>query len=120
MAYVNLLMICLFVTAPPVAWRYDYVRRNVKVGGGGFAPGIVFSSAERGLAYLRTGMGGAYRWDAAARSWRLLEDSIAQSSYFGIESIAAGPVDANVVYLAAGMYRRDGAAILRSPDRSKS
>ena len=49
-----------------------------------------------------------------------LEDSIAESSYFGIESIAADPGDANVVYLAAGMYRREGAAILRSPDRGKS
>jgi len=37
MAYVNLLMMCLFVTAPRVASRSDYVWRNVKVGGGGFA-----------------------------------------------------------------------------------
>ena len=118
--YVNLLMICLFVMAPPFASATDYVWRNVEVGGGGFAPGIVFSRAERGLAYLRTDMGGAYRWDSAARSWTPLEDSIAESSYFGIEGIAADPVDANVVYLAAGMYRHDGAAILRSPDRGKS
>jgi hypothetical protein len=86
MAYVNLLMTSLFVTAPPVASAADYVWRNVKVGGGGFAPGIVFSRAERGLAYLRTDMGGAYRWDAAARSWKPLEDSIAESNYFGVEA----------------------------------
>ena len=35
--YVNLLMICLFVTAPPFASATDYVWRNVNVGGGGFA-----------------------------------------------------------------------------------
>jgi xyloglucan-specific exo-beta-1,4-glucanase len=124
MRVVNHLFVCVIAAslageAPLVSAAGDYVWRNVKVGGGGFAPSIVFSRVERGLAYLRTDMGGAYRWDASARSWRPLEGSIAQSSYFGIESIAADPVDANVVYLAAGMYRRDGAAILRSRDRGK-
>ena len=97
-----------------------YVWRNVAVGGGGFAPDIVFSRAERGLAYLRTDMGGVYRWSAKRREWIPLEDAIAQSSYFGIESIAADPVDPNVVYVAAGMYAREPAAILRSEDRGNT
>ncbi|RYF21323.1 MAG: hypothetical protein EOO77_06275, partial [Oxalobacteraceae bacterium] len=37
--------------------RAPYAWRNVRVGGGGFAPGIIFSTVERGLAYLRTDMG---------------------------------------------------------------
>lgn len=98
----------------------DYVWRNVTVGGGGFAPDIVFSRAARGLAYLRTDMGGVYRWSARSRSWVPLEDGIAQSSYFGVESIAADPVDPNVVYVAAGMYAREPAAILRSEDRGNT
>ena len=73
--------------------------------------------AEKGLAYLRTDVGGAYRWDASEQRWIPLEDSIWQDSYFGIESIAPDPQDANVVYLAAGMYYRDPAAIMRSADR---
>lgn len=97
-----------------------YLWRSVAVGGGGFAPDIVFSRAERGLAYLRTDMGGVYRWSAKRRSWIPLEDGIAQSSYFGIESIAADPVNPNVVYVAAGMYARQPAAILRSEDRGNS
>jgi xyloglucan-specific exo-beta-1,4-glucanase len=97
-----------------------YVWRNVTVGGGGFAPDVVFSRARRGLAYLRTDMGGVYRWSARERRWIPLEDGIAQSSYFGIESIAADPVNPNVVYVAAGMYRRDPAAILRSGNRGKT
>jgi xyloglucan-specific exo-beta-1,4-glucanase len=102
------------VRAPTYLWR------NVTVGGGGFAPDIIFSRAERGLAYLRTDMGGVYRWSASQHSWIPLEDDIAQSSYFGIESIAADPVDPNVVYLAAGMYAREPAAILRSEDRGNT
>jgi len=97
-----------------------YIWRNVKIGGGGFAPNLVFSRVERGLAYLRTDMGGAYRWDAATRRWIPLQDALPESGYFGIESVAPDPVDANTVYLAAGMYRRDAAAILRSRDRGDS
>ena len=59
-------------SAPKYTWR------SVTVGGGGFAPDIVFSRAERGLAYLRTDMGGVYRWSARQRSWIPLEDGIAQ------------------------------------------
>jgi len=99
------------VPATPYLWR------NVVVGGGGFAPGIVFSPAERGLAYLRTDMGGAYRWDARSGRWVALEDGLSEGSYQGVESVAPDPVDPDVVYLAAGMGARAPAAILRSADR---
>jgi hypothetical protein len=97
-----------------------YVWRNVKVGAGGFAPNIIFSRAERGLAYLRTDMGGAYRWDAGAGTWIPLQDGNDVSSYMGIESIAADPKDPNIVYLAAGMGHWGDAAIWRSSDRGRT
>jgi hypothetical protein len=101
--------------APPQA---SYRWRDVVIGGGGFTPGIVFSRAERDLVYLRTDIGGAYRWDATRQRWLPLQDSMSESQYFGIESLAADPVDANIVYMAAGMYGREAAhAILRSRDR---
>lgn len=102
--------------APAIAYRWT----NVKVGAGGYAPNIVFSLAERGLAYLRTDMGGAYRWDAKARRWLPLQDDNPVSSYMGIESIAPDPHDPEVVYLAAGMNAGQPAAILRSADRGKT
>lgn len=104
----------LAASEPAVA---AYSWRNVTVGGGGFAPGIVFSTAERGLAYLRSDMGGAYRWDTHDRRWIPLQDGNAVSSYMGVESIVADPVDANRVYLATGMSWRGKAAIWRSADR---
>lgn len=103
--------------APSAAEQSPYVWQNVTVGGGGFTPDIVFSRAEKGLAYLRTDMGGAYRWDSRAQLWVPLQDSTPVSSYMGIESLAADPSDPNVVYLAAGMYSREPSAILRSTDR---
>ena len=98
----------------PVA---PYQWQNVTLGGGGFAPGIVFSTAERGLAYLRTDMGGAYRWNAAAQRWLPLQDDEQEPSYMGVESIAPDPVDAEVVYMATGMGARMPAAVFRSADR---
>lgn len=97
----------------PVPYRWT----NVTVGAGGYAPGIVFSPAEHGLAYLRTDMGGAYRWDSTAARWVPLQDGNVVSSFMGIESIAPDPQDPAVVYLAAGMAARMPAAILRSADR---
>ena len=94
-----------------------YHWTNVTVGAGGYAPGIVFSPAERGLAYLRSDMGGAYRWDSAAARWVPLQDGNVVSSYMGIESIAPDPRDPAVVTMAAGMGANAPAAILRSTDR---
>lgn len=95
----------------------QYQWQNVTVGAGGFAPNIIFSRVEKNLAYLRTDMGGAYRWDQKLERWVPLQDGMTESSYFGIESLAPDPRDANVVYIAAGMYRNEQAAILRSHDR---
>jgi hypothetical protein len=97
-----------------------YEWKNVKVVCGGYIPGIVFSRAEKGLAFCRTDIGGCYCWDDAAKKWIPMHDSIGESSHFGGESIAPDPVEPNIVYIAAGMYSRDPAAILRSRDRGKS
>lgn len=104
----------------PSPQSIPYRWTNVRVGAGGYAPNIVFSQAERGLAYLRTDMGGAYRWDAAAGRWLPLQDGNAVSSYMGIESIAPDPKDPDVVYVAAGMNAGQPAAILRSADRGRT
>jgi hypothetical protein len=97
----------------------SYVWRNTTVGGGGFAPNIVFSPVEPNLAYLRTDMGGAYRWDAGEQRWIPLQDSTPVGSYMGVESVAPDPVDPDTVYLAAGMGRWGEAAIWRSRDRGR-
>ena len=73
--------------------QHPYIWRNVKVGAGGFIPGIVFSRVEKGLVYLRSDMGGCYRWDDSPKIWIPLQDSMAESSYFGGESIAPDPID---------------------------
>ncbi len=104
-----------------------YTWRNVPIVGGGFVDGLVFSPAQRGLAYARTDIGGAYRWDAAARRWAPLMDFTGFNDWneLGVESIAADPADAGKVWVAAGEYTYPWALppdgeILRSDDQGRS
>lgn len=108
------------VTAAQQTRSEPYTWQNVKVVAGGFIPGVVFSRVEKGLAYCRTDIGGCYRWDAAQQRWLALTDNFGESNYFGGESIAPDPIDANTVYIAAGMYSSEPAAMLRSRDRGKT
>jgi hypothetical protein len=97
----------------PYAWK------NVKISGGGFVSGIVFSLAQPDLVFVRTDVGGAYRFHATSRRWIPLTDWIGRNdaNLMGIESIAADPSDARRVYLAAGTYVTGGnGVILRSND----
>jgi xyloglucan-specific exo-beta-1,4-glucanase len=114
------LFLVLLWPVTAMAQDADYVWRNVKVGGGGFVPGVVFSPVEPGLAWARSDMGGAYRFDAERDRWVPLQDDEAESSFYGVESIAPDPVDPDVVYAAVGMHRGGRAAILRSADRGET
>ncbi len=119
----GLLVLAILAAAPAAAAdvpSIPYQWKNVVIGGGGFSPNIIFSPAEKDLAYLRTDVGGIYRWEKSQQRWIPLEDHIWNDSYYGIESIAPDPKDANTVYVAAGMYAFAPAAILRSNDRGKT
>ena len=94
-----------------------YAWNNVTVGGGGFSPNIIFSPVEPGLAYLRTDIGRVYRYEQSQQRWIALQDGMAEGNYFGVESVAPDPRNAQVVYAAVGMYGSGPAAILRSDDR---
>ncbi len=100
--------------------RSPYSWRNARILGGGFVTGIVFSPVARNVIYARTDVGGAYRWSASSASWVPITDWIGatQTNLVGIESVAADPVDPDVVYLAAGEYITSGnGKILRSADQ---
>ncbi|MEU1786543.1 xyloglucanase [Streptomyces sparsogenes] len=97
--------------------------KNVRVDGGGFVPGIVFNRKEKNLAYARTDIGGAYRWDQSAKQWVPLLDWVDWDrwGWTGVASLASDPVEPNKVYAAVGTYTNSwdptNGAILRSSDR---
>lgn len=98
----------------------QYTWKSVAINGGGFVPGLVYSPVQQGLLYARTDVGGFYRWNNSAGQWVALTDmfGLSQSNNYGGESIAPDPVNANVVYAAAG-FSGTG-VILSSTDQGTS
>lgn len=100
-----LLFILLFLPLLPVqalSWQ------SVAIGGGGFITGMTASTTGTAV-YIRTDVGGAYRWDWANTRWLPITDSLPNDSgntgpTYGIDSIAVDPNNANRVFISSGKY----------------
>jgi hypothetical protein len=109
--------------AQPVVAADTYTWKNARIDGGGFVPGIVFNRTEKNLAYARTDIGGAYRWQESTKTWTPLLDSVGWDDWghTGVVGLASDAVDPNKVYVAAGTYTNSwdpgNGAILRSSNR---
>lgn len=127
-------MLLLTLTLPLTATRTEaqgverekipYNWKNVAVGGAGcWVTGVVVHPKAPHATYIRTDVGGSYRWDEAKQSWTPLNLNFdyAHANYYGIESIALDPNQADVVYIAAGTYTDKGdGAIFKSANRGAS
>jgi len=101
----------------------SYSWKNVKVGGGGFVPGMLAHPLQRGLFYAKTDVLGAYRYNAATSSWIPLNDwTPPEKSYlYGIDTIAIDPRNVNKFYLIAGIGFNDpGAVFMSSQDQGRT
>lgn len=110
--------------AAPAPSGASYVWDSVAIGGGGFVTAIVPSRSEPDIAYARTDVGGAYRWNAKEGRWTPLLDWVGedQTGLLGIDALAIDPDNAANLWLLAGIaYLNDGrSAILRSTDYGKT
>ncbi|BAC70285.1 1,4-beta-glucanase [Streptomyces avermitilis] len=100
----------------------SYRWRNAVIGGTGFVTGVLFHPSVRGLAYARTDIGGAYRWDDRGARWTPLIDHLGWDDWnlLGVEAMAVDPTHPDRLYLAVGTYAQSWAgngAVLRSEDR---
>ena len=83
---------------------------NVKIGGGGYVPGIIYHPTAPNLRYARTDIGGVYRWDNSLSRWTALNDgfSRAEGANAGAESLALDPSDPTKVYITTGQSISNG------------
>jgi len=97
------LSLCSLIATPAEsATKWD----RVQTGGGCYTPTVVFSEVQQGLAYARTDVAGAYRWDNATSQWVSLLDSTTwtESHLNGVASVAVSSQNAGKVALACGLY----------------
>lgn len=81
---------------------YDW--GNVVIGGGGYVTGIVIHPSQSNRMYIRTDVGGAYKWDGTNQRWVQLLDGL---STIRVDGMALDPNSPDRVYLALndGVYR---------------
>lgn len=84
----------------------NYAWHNVTIGAGGFITGVVYNPTQPGLAYLRTDIGGLYRWNVFTQRWTPLLDSTSFANWneLGVDSVATDPIRPNRVWAAVGQY----------------
>lgn len=106
------------VPAPSDNYRWDYLP----IGGGGYVTGIVIHPEETDHIYIRTDVGGAYRWDPGDERWIQMLDWIGpdNANLIGVDGIALDPNKPNRVYLALGKKIDGDGGVYRSEDRGRT
>lgn len=111
---IALLALGIFSSAAEAA----YTWKSLPVGGGGFVSGVVASRQERNRFYLRTDVGGAYRWNQAKGAWESITDWSIDAGDQGVSSLALDPQNPARLYMVTGIsYFNSGRTwLLRSSD----
>ncbi|GAB4217487.1 MAG: hypothetical protein OHK0022_59800 [Roseiflexaceae bacterium] len=94
----------------------NYTWKPLKIGGGGFVTGIAIHPTTANLIYVRTDVGGAYKWNNSTQTWSqiLLANRVPNPKAcqyndcdYGIESLALSKTNDQVVFMAVGAQYPD-------------
>lgn len=110
-------------TAEELKDATEYKWGSVWLGWEGFVTGIAAHPLDPDLMYVRTDVGGAYRWNAEGQRWIPLTDCIDHEDIWlnCVSGIAVDPSDVNTVYIACGAYSYTTPYdLLKSTDKGKT
>ena len=117
--------------------RTDYDWNQVRLGAGGWVTGMVMHPLDDNLVYVRTDVGGVYKYNQASGEWDqiILANAMptevidaapglykgqgtSQINAYRIESLALDPNDTQVLYVAMGQSTRSW--LLKSSDQGST
>ena len=100
----------------------SYTWDNVIVGGGGYVTGVLVHPQEPNLRYIRTDIGGMFRWNESDKRWVQLFGSFGpeQDNLYGVDGFAIDPNNTEIIYAALGKYALFASGIYKSENRGKS
>ncbi|MDD6812716.1 MAG: endoglucanase [Lachnospiraceae bacterium] len=95
-----------------------YVYRNLPIPGGGYVTGFIFHRKKEGVFYIRTDIGGTYRFEPESRCWISLIDHVTMEDLSETFPIALALDDRHPerLYIACGVHREKAGVIAVSDD----
>ncbi|MBR4341864.1 MAG: endoglucanase [Lachnospiraceae bacterium] len=100
----------------------SYKYNNIPIYGGGYVTGLVFHSKERGCMYIRTDIGGVYRYNSKIDIFESLADHIKQTNLTESFPIALA-LDEKIssrLYVVCGIERNHNGILCSSTDRGNT
>lgn len=104
------------------AQQPSYQWGNLKIGGGGYVTGIAIHPQDKHIMYIRTDVGGAYRWDVKAEQWIQMLNWVGpdNDNLIGVDGMALDPNLPDRIYLALGRDINGDGGVFRSDDRGET
>lgn len=99
----------------------NYRYGNLPIPGGGYVTGFVFSETTPDTLYMRTDIGGTYRYEKESDSWKSLVDHITMDDISETfpSAIAIDPENPDIIYVTSGIYQRPQGILSVSKDRGE-
>jgi hypothetical protein len=98
----SLALLSLAIPVRPVLAQtsVSYSWQQIKLGAAGFVTGMEIHPVTKSLKYIRTDVGGVYRWQSWG-TWLPVTEALCAEGYGSIESLALDPKNAQKLYVAA-------------------
>lgn len=84
----------------------QYVYRNLPIPGGGYVTGFIYHLKKKDVLYIRTDIGGVYRFDADSQRWISLIDHVTMENLSETfpTAVALDEKHPERLYIACGIY----------------